>query len=283
MRWVCLLLLAAGCWEKPMSETVKFGTSGQVTSGAPLTTTMRLVPGAESRLQWDPADHRVCDLELRLHLQTWPRADLPRPYASYRDPLLSYRLEVAHGRMMDAEPPTTVGVDLTRAGRYDMPARGAVKRITARELNVFVRYEGMGHSSDPAVTPFPWVEVIVSVQPVTGPTLPAPPLSASILPGLAAWPQNFPPEAKEWRLVDRWGRPYAAATGTDIVAVDALGRYFYTYNTAVPIALARSSFADWQPIPPRMRGWGLATPGISGYVDPTLAAEPVEPVTALYR
>ena len=73
-------------------------------------------------------------------------------------------------------------------------------------------------------------------------------------PAAAATLNVFPMTAREWRVLDQLGRPFAAGVQT----VGFAGVNGVIFAAAVDAA----DYADWQPIPFDAAAWGASAPNV---------------------
>ncbi len=236
---------------------------------------------------WRTDDRRVLPVEIRIALAGWPPGIPVNTLNAYRDPVLGYSLEYGVGSTNIATPgaaPSSTIVALARGASYAVPARGAVTRVLARDVIVRLRFDGHHENPVAPVDPrFVWVDVAVSFTPCDDLTIAAPP-SAAYSAGWQKPYQPFPPEAREFRLVDLIGEPYAEGFARDVYFRTAIGGYLRD-KTLHDMTFDRSRFGDWTPISPRVAGWGIATGSGNWDVSPIadVATDDSGYVTALYR
>lgn len=236
---------------------------------------------------WSTDDRRVLPVEIRIALAGWNAGIPPNTLLAMRDPLLSYSLEYGVGSTTVAAPncaPQSASASAVRVAGYAIPARGAVTRVLARDVIVRLRFNG--HHDNP-VTPvdtvFEWVDVSVSFTPCDDLTIAAPP-SAAYYSGWTKPYQPFPPEAREFRLVNLVGLPYAANFSRDVAFRTAIGGYLRS-KTLHDMTFDRAAFGDWTPISPRVAGWEIGA-GLGNW-DVEIPEVPLDDtgphVIALYR
>lgn len=243
--------------------------------------------------KWLPSDRRNSNVEIRISLLNFPRTTsegLIYGLGTYRDPIITYALEVSTGSVTVKSPEMRIGGNAASSGFFAVPARGAVHRVCAREITVHVRFEGNHKAVSAAPNAiFPWVDVRVSFMPVDSAALPPPPFSALTLPGIwSGKPQAFPAEATEFRLVTQDGAPWADDAGQDIAFTTSIGGSLRDQSNH-NLTWKRSDFADWHAISPRMFAWMVVdnntywqggAPGAPWIDSPENASESV---IALYR
>ena len=241
--------------------------------------------------KWETKEQRLLNVECRLTILDWPRTGLPYTVGRYRDPIVSYWLQLGMGPQSVMTPPlrTQLQEQLSQRGGYAVPARGAVLRVSARSVIVHVRFEGNYPNPDPIYpnANYPWVDVQVSFAPVDSVQLSAAPPAAYAHTWMDTpwgYRQAFPPEASEFRLVRMDGTPFAPGFASDIALETLIGSYLLNLSNATN-TYDRAQFADWTPITPRMFGWLVAKP--SGFfpeaAPPAPGTDESQGVIALYR
>jgi len=209
-------------------------SGAKVTLRGPSGVTVKLDgEGYTNRFAWEPERPKRIATELEI------RAKIIGSTAGLgQDVPVRMAAEIGHGKIVWNSPNTPlaqVGGDVLQ--QWDLPARGLLLRIAARELRLaFTLVPG----SFPAIAN---AVVQVSVQPVQDSHLPVFPYAAR---APAASRQGFPLEAQEWRLTDANGQP---------LAVGAVGLVFGGLVGSLFGPLDGALVADWRPIPHNAVGW----------------------------
>jgi hypothetical protein len=229
----------------PGSEQIVYnGTATQMPLRGPSAQILVLnQPGTQKQITWAPTDRRAHDVEVRIVIQSMTlNAALPRS-----EPCVLYRFEFGHGMSVLNDPSLVPKND--HPGGTTIPARGALRRLTARELKLTLFYYGAFATGNAPSD----VVCSVSFLPVLAMPLPPPQTCDVYNPGLVDKSMMFPPSATEWRLYDQFGKAYVAAFGVDIVLYGVSGHAIPTAGPFTP--LDRNRFADWTPIPSRAAAW----------------------------
>ncbi len=210
--------------NQPHSTEILQGNPGSV---------LDLVAGANRIQEWNPADRRVHDLELRAQMTSCSGA-------IGQIPVIRWSLEIGHGDVTYSSPaPTDPVISGTPILDYTLPARGLVLRLSARVLRAKFRLDPP--IAGPAIAT---AKVQVSIQPALGP-VPVFPYQHLANP-FAGVRQPFSPDHREWKLHDATGQPLAPLA-VAITPVGSLGALLGPVDGAL--------FADWTPIPHDATAW----------------------------
>lgn len=234
-----------------MAESLVYGSGPTVArlrgnSGEILT----LNKGGPLSLQWAPEDKRATDLEIRAQIVDFQPFNSAAPTSP---PDVRFSLDFGHGKNSYTLPFLpgffAAGTALAAFFSYSVPARGMVLRIAARELKI--TFQTLSKISVPNV-PYDKTSIAVSFVPTSG-------MSTPIMPSQLYAPSGFlinrfPVEAKEWRLSDAAGRPFAPAATTFGILDLSL--------QAIALGLDPAQWADYRPIPHDGFFWGSAASAI---------------------
>jgi hypothetical protein len=226
-------------------ELLHYGEGSVIELRGPSAQILTLQAAGPQLIQWAPEDYRVQDVEVRLQLLDYQPFDVnavtPTP-----PPNVIYTLRFGHGRQTFTLPfcPGFFGAfaALRAFSNYTLPHRGHVLRLTAREI--FVELQAL-QDIDGGANPYETVKVAVSFAPTHSTAGNAMPIQ-HVASGFVANP--FPVEAREWRLCDARGLPYAAAAAT-VDILDMSGRQIAAGVDAV-------NWAQFQQIPMFGFSWG---------------------------
>jgi hypothetical protein len=214
-----------------------------------------ILEGAGTKsLQWAPDDRRVEEIEFRAFIVDYG----PDPGYPSSAPIVRWFLTYGHGQQTYQCPvvtPRSIGGGVNNFTRNVLPGRGLVLRMSARELEITFFSPGKVNGTGP----WPNVNIAISMQPVfcshVG-LMPkqhyvADPTGAAINPY-----EPFPPEATEFRIFDRSGRPYIAGLG--IIGFVELGGHVVSgadlnfYGSFQPIPVMAAAYGGPSPFPPEL-------------------------------
>lgn len=206
---------------------------------------MKIEGTGEQIFAWEPEGRDQCEIEIRARLMSCNGVLGCRP-------ILRMRAEIGHGKLVWTTPPAPFQlVAGTPIVAHDVPARGGLWRINAREFRIAFRNGGV--IAGPAWTVG---EVEVSIQPACGQIVPRFPHAHVAFPVAPTRVQPFPMEATEWRACDERGLPLAVAA-VAILFAGPCGAIFGISDGAL--------FADWHPIPHDAVGWVASAPHFAAF------------------
>jgi hypothetical protein len=224
-------------------EQLHYGEGSVIELRGPSAQILTLQGVGPQLIQWAPDDYRVLDVEVRMQLLEFNPFDINVPTAP---PLVTFSLRFGHGRQTFTLPflPGYLGgvAALTTFNDYTLTHRGHVLRLTARELQLRLQcLQDTGFGANPYTT----VKVAVSFAPthsMCGDSMPRQHV------GTGFNFNQFPPEAREWRLSNVQGLPYAAAVATvDIIDIA---------NRPIVLGADAAQWANFQAIPQFAYFWG---------------------------
>lgn len=192
-------------------------------------------------LTWAPTDKRATDLEIRMQILNIA-AD-----GDINPPVVRWHMQLGHGQYVWNQPPLSApfsGAAPVYAD-YILPARGAVLRMSTRELTIRLHQDGKRDA--PLLPPYASIVVSVSFLPCMGMRLPTFAQSDyAAVPGVVGLPCSpFPAEANEFRVFNDHGLPFAA--GPTLFFIGILGEVYGPY----PLA----SYGAYTPIPTSALGF----------------------------
>ena len=168
-------------------------------------------------------------------------------------PVVRWSIEVTELDAVWKEPmPAADLVAGTTMLDYSLPARGMAWRVPVSQFRIAFRNQGMLASATPLLKS----TIKVTVLPVWGGFEDRYPYTYLAFP-VAGVQHPFPMTAREWRLVDSEGVPFAAGSGIVILFVGILGALFG--------ASAAEDYADFQPIPHDAVAFGTDSPVYAAY------------------
>lgn len=180
---------------------------------------------------WATKADRALDIELRCE---------PMGFLDF-DPLLApvlrYRLEVAHGKMVHKFPATPRGLVVANPM---IPHRGLLCRLSARELRIAMWLDEIGEPPDGAT-------LKVSVQPALGSTARPSIIMQDVNYAVDSLHQ-FPIEAREFRIVSE-ASAQPLPIGFSTIAMHSLT------GSLLTAPLDSALYAQWQPIPLLALAW----------------------------
>jgi hypothetical protein len=196
-------------------------------------------------IQWAPDDYRVLDVEIRAEILDFQPFDIAVPTSP---PLVLWSLQFGHGRQTISLPslPGFLGgvTALAALFHYTLPARGMVQRLAAREIKLTLRSPALLDGS----APYAKTKVAVSFAPTHSMASNSMPMQIDAPSGLLF--NTFPVEAREWRLSDSAGRPFAPAAVTFGILTQTA--------QAIGLALDAADWAQFRPLPVQGFFWGSA-------------------------
>lgn len=187
-------------------------------------------------IAWEPRGSEAFELEVRARLTS-------NAAANEDIPVVRFSVEASAGNAVWTEPPeerpgTTPYLD------FAVPARGMVFRVAARQFRITFFVVGTN-----AGGPIAKSKLLVTILPVWSAKLDIYPYAATQQPVGGA--NVFPMTAREWRVQDQFGRPFAPAVAT----IGLLGVNGVLFAPAIDAA----DYAEWQPIPHDAAAWGATT------------------------
>jgi hypothetical protein len=210
---------------------------------------LNIPQGSTARFQWAPSDRRASTVEVKAQIQSYKLSPFDyQPGVVFPD--VRYRLTFGHGQYTYTDPLRAAQSDGNstppQLKGYTLPARGIVLRLTVREL--IVEFETSQVDNVIQNT-----QILLSFMPVATTDLPTYGDSSEGH-GLIrdTGIQVFPAWAKEWRLRDFSGQPFAA--GTNDLLLYRLGGWPFLENP-----FDRADYSEWSPITSWMFGWNATT------------------------
>lgn len=220
-----------GCKGKKKPDIRQVPFNGRmVTLRSPSSQQFQLSGIGPQVIAFEPEDTEAFEIEVRARLMS-------NSGAQEDFPVVRWWTETSAGNAVWKEPFTTP-TDTTQIDSFAIPARGMVWRTGARAFRIGFYVEGTtsGAVIDAAV-------LQVSIMPVWDSTVDTSPYqdsNARLLTPPKARP--FPMTAREWRVYDSTGLPFAPALTT--VAFVGLNGAVFPY-----VGVDAALYGDWQPIP----------------------------------
>lgn len=225
-------------------EHLDFGEGGGISLRGPSAQILTLQALGAQTIQWAPDDYRVLDVEVRMQLLDFQPFNIAAP--ATLPPNVTYSLQFGHGRQTFSLPflPGFLGslASLTTFNDYTLAHRGQVLRLTAREIKLLLRCQ---QDTGGAPNPYSQVKVAVSFAPTRSMASNSMPLQ-HVATGFNF--NQFPVEAREWRLSRADGLPYAPAAAT-VDILDITGQ-------TIVLGADASQWANFQAIPQFAFFWG---------------------------
>jgi hypothetical protein len=224
-------------------EVLRYGGGSEIQLRGPSAQILTLQGDGPQTIQWAPEDYRGLDVEMRVEILDW------LPFVQEQSPPdVRFQLQFGHGRQTYSLPQFPGILAGFTAGApfysYSVPARGYVHRMTSREIKMLVMQPSRVDGGDP----YPTVRVAVSYMPTSGMAHNSMPLVHYSGLGTVNL-QPFPIEAREWRISNLNGAPFAALAATVNFLDPSLA---FVAGGSVDAA----SLADWTPIPMLALFWG---------------------------
>ncbi len=215
---------------------VPFGARMVQLSG-PASQEFKLQGNGQQVIAWEPGGSEAFELEVRARL-------LGNSGADEDIPVIRFSVEASAGNHVWSEPPEE-RQGTARYRDFTVPARGMAFRVGARQFRI--TFFVVGNTSG---TAFVNSSLRVTILPVYSSLVDVYPYGASNQPQENSV-NVFPMTAREWRLQDQFGRPFAAAAQT----VALLGVNGIVFG----LGLDAEEYAEWQPIPFDAAAWAGST------------------------
>jgi len=186
-------------------------------------------------IAWEPEGKEAFQVEVRARI-------MGNDTAAENFPIVRWWTEVSAGNAVWKEPfPTPV--DTVQANDFQVPARGMVWRTGARQFRIAFYNDGhnQGVATDEASV------LQVSILPVWGTQVDTYPYQDANN-RVNGKTHPFPMTAREWKITDVNGLPFALGGGSVIFA--SINGLPFPGGGA-----DYSLYADWQPIPFEAAGW----------------------------
>lgn len=226
-------------------EHLPFGEGGTVHLRGPSGQVITIDSNGTKQIEWTPDDRRALEVEVRAAVI----ARAPLPLLPFQDVIVRAQIQIGHGKVNFTSPAIADAeqVFTYTSENWILPARGALWRLSTRELRITFQAVQMTDGSPPPAH----TSIQVSIQPCSGMTRPLVPQS-NYFSGQAESPVAicmFPMEANEFRVFRTdTGLPFAA--GTDVLTL--LSPRFGSSGPQDP-----ANYGVFRPIPWRMIGFKI--------------------------